>query len=256
MEDKRRTLDKISTQRLLLEAGIKPGMSVLDVGCGRGDVSLLLSQIVGESGQVLGIDKDENALLNAKEQMISQGLTNVDFLHMDLGDLELKSLSFDAVVGRRVLMYQEDVIKVVRQLLQYLKKYGIMFFREVDMTVFPSSDAALPLHLEVYDWIRKTLEFEGADISMGKKLASIFSQEGLVNGDLRSESITIDLPFSNTSTLGSIIKVLAPRIANAKLITEKEMEVDTIEERLYKERSAKNATFIGETTFTCWAYKS
>jgi cyclopropane fatty-acyl-phospholipid synthase-like methyltransferase len=50
------------TRALLLEAGVGPGMRVLDVGCGAGDVSLLAAELVGPSGEVVGLDINARAL--------------------------------------------------------------------------------------------------------------------------------------------------------------------------------------------------
>ena len=44
------------TRQFLIEAGIAPGMRVLDVGCGAGDVALLAADLVGPTGQVVGVD--------------------------------------------------------------------------------------------------------------------------------------------------------------------------------------------------------
>ena len=44
------------TEHVMQRAGIKPGMSVLDCGCGVGDVSFLVARLVGSPGRVLGID--------------------------------------------------------------------------------------------------------------------------------------------------------------------------------------------------------
>ena len=46
------------TRRLFVDAGIGPGMRVLDLGCGVGDVSLLLADLVGPTGEVVGVDRD------------------------------------------------------------------------------------------------------------------------------------------------------------------------------------------------------
>ena len=43
------------TERLLLNAGIRPGMRVLDIGCGAGDVTMLAAEKVGPSGSVVGL---------------------------------------------------------------------------------------------------------------------------------------------------------------------------------------------------------
>ena len=55
------------TERLLSDAGIGVGMRVLDVGCGRGDVSFMIGRRVGEHGYVLGVDRDSIPLVSASE---------------------------------------------------------------------------------------------------------------------------------------------------------------------------------------------
>jgi ubiquinone/menaquinone biosynthesis C-methylase UbiE len=50
------------TGDLLSRAGLAPGMRVLDLGCGVGDVSLLAARIVGEKGSVLGVDRSASSL--------------------------------------------------------------------------------------------------------------------------------------------------------------------------------------------------
>jgi ubiquinone/menaquinone biosynthesis C-methylase UbiE len=47
------------TERLLRSIGIEPGIRVLDVGCGAGDVSMLTAELVGSTGSVVGIDRNE-----------------------------------------------------------------------------------------------------------------------------------------------------------------------------------------------------
>jgi ubiquinone/menaquinone biosynthesis C-methylase UbiE len=70
-----RELDRLSirarmyepfTRQLFREAGLLPGMRVLDVGCGSGDVALLASELVGPTGAVVGIDRAAAAIVRAK----------------------------------------------------------------------------------------------------------------------------------------------------------------------------------------------
>jgi ubiquinone/menaquinone biosynthesis C-methylase UbiE len=50
------------TERLLRNAEIGPGMRVLDLGCGAGDVSMLAAELVGPSGSVVGIDRNPQVI--------------------------------------------------------------------------------------------------------------------------------------------------------------------------------------------------
>jgi len=47
-----------SSERFFRASGLRPGMRVLDVGCGEGDVSFLVAELVGPRGSVLGVDVD------------------------------------------------------------------------------------------------------------------------------------------------------------------------------------------------------
>ena len=93
------------TERLLVDAGVGPGMRVLDVGCGNGNVSILLAKLVGETGEVAGIDLDGPSLALAREQVRQLHLLNVTFTQGDVCSLSPELGPFDAVVGRRVIMY-------------------------------------------------------------------------------------------------------------------------------------------------------
>ena len=82
------------TYNLLVDAGIKKGMHILDIGCGRGDVSFLIADMVGIEGSVLGLDLDDNALEVARERASEKMLKNVDFIKSDLNALSIDNDQF------------------------------------------------------------------------------------------------------------------------------------------------------------------
>ena len=70
-------------RRILLQAGLKPGMHVADFGCGVGAVTRMLGEIVGPSGSVTGIDASAEQIEQAAEICQNSGLTNVAFRTAD-----------------------------------------------------------------------------------------------------------------------------------------------------------------------------
>jgi FkbM family methyltransferase len=82
-------------------------MSVLDVGCGAGDVSFLAAELVGESGEVVGVDPASKPITLARSRAAQRAVSNVSFRQSELSDLTSDE-QFDAVVGRYVLMYVRD----------------------------------------------------------------------------------------------------------------------------------------------------
>jgi cyclopropane fatty-acyl-phospholipid synthase-like methyltransferase len=67
------------TEHVLRLAGVRPGMRVLDVGCGTGDVSFLAASLVGPEGEVIGVDKSPEAVALASQRAAEAGLHNVHF---------------------------------------------------------------------------------------------------------------------------------------------------------------------------------
>ena len=95
------------TRRLLQAAGLAPGMRVLDIGSGAGNVARLAAELVGPDGAVAGIDADPAAV-----ELASQHTTapNVEFRVADAQTLDGIEGGFDAVTGRLVLLFLPDPV--------------------------------------------------------------------------------------------------------------------------------------------------
>jgi ubiquinone/menaquinone biosynthesis C-methylase UbiE len=241
------------TERLLVDAGIGAGMRVIDVGCGAGAVSFRIARLVGERGQVLGVDRNPQPLALAREQARELNLSNVTFIEGDFSALSSEHGQFDAAVGRRVLMYQPDPVHAVRQLAAALRPGGLVIFQEQDRAMVPASVARLPLHQRVYEWMWRTVEREGADLHMGFNLAPVLEQAGLTVEQIRAEAV-VQTPKSYYS-VERIIRAMLPRIIERGVATEQELDVEALDQRLLEERQRANATFIGDMVFGAWARK-
>ena len=69
-----------ATRMIFAEAGIRPGMRVLDLGCGAGDVAFVAADLVGPEGCVVGVDRSADALARARRRAAQRGLTQVRFV--------------------------------------------------------------------------------------------------------------------------------------------------------------------------------
>jgi len=69
-----------ATRMIFAEAGIQPGMRVLDLGCGAGDVAFAAADLVGPDGSVVGVDRSPEALARARLRAEQRGLTQVRFV--------------------------------------------------------------------------------------------------------------------------------------------------------------------------------
>jgi len=166
------------TQRMLLAAGIKRGMHVLDVGCGVGDVSFLVAALVGGEGSVLGVDLDPEALKLAEERRAVQGITNVEFQHSDARSLDSARL-FDAAVGRFILHFMKDPTETIRQVAERVRPGGIVAFHEPDsrLTIAPAMNQ--PVLARLQDLLVRTFECTGARPDVGTELYMRMLDAGL-----------------------------------------------------------------------------
>src|SRR5215471_21247840 len=72
------------TERFLRDAGITAGMRVLDIGCGMGDVTILVAHLVGPAGRVVSIDLDQPSIETARRRTSTLGLDNTAFHRADI----------------------------------------------------------------------------------------------------------------------------------------------------------------------------
>ena len=142
-----------STRRLCVEAGIVEGMRVLEIGSGAGDVALMLAELVGDSGQVVGVDINPTILESARQRVSEIGFDNIEFQAGDARELIFEE-KFDAIVGRFVLMYMSDPTAALVQLITHLKPKGIVAFQEPEYTLYPAfNHPDTPLINQLISWI-------------------------------------------------------------------------------------------------------
>jgi ubiquinone/menaquinone biosynthesis C-methylase UbiE len=104
---------------------IEKGMAVLDVGCGWGDMSIQVAEMVGPEGRILGIDCVDIFLEEARKDAAAAGLTNVKFRRGD-AEVTLPEKEFDYVVARFGTMFFANPVAALRRMRLALKPGGQM----------------------------------------------------------------------------------------------------------------------------------
>ena len=156
-------------RRLLTEAGMTPGMSVLDLGSGTGDVAMLAAEMVGPSGRVVGVDSNPAVLSTARTRAQAAGLSQTTFITGDIRNLDLRQ-EFDAVIGRFVLMYPRDPAAALRHALGARRPNGLAVFYECNLLAGLASFPESRLHQLVGCCVRETFAASGVELAMGWKL--------------------------------------------------------------------------------------
>lgn len=113
--------------RTWMNAGIRPGMTVLDAGCGPGYAAFDLAQIVGPEGRVIAVDASESFIARLREGAKARGITNIEAHVLDvrnLGGAGLQPASIDLAWSRWVLCFVPDPAAVIRSVARLLKPGG------------------------------------------------------------------------------------------------------------------------------------
>ena len=181
-----RLVDPI-TRRFMVEAGVAPGMRVLDVGSGVGDVAFLAAELVGDAGEVVGTDRSGTALAVARARAAERSMPNVTFREGDPTDMEFE-YRFDAVVGRYVLMHQPDPTAMLRAVTAHMRNGGVVLFHEPYRDTI-CSYPPVPAYDHGRDLITETFRRLGSDPLMGIKLHATFVAAGLPAPSMRMESV-------------------------------------------------------------------
>ena len=166
------------TERMLRRAGIRAGMHVLDIGCGAGDVSFLVSALVGAEGSVTGVDLDGDAIGVAEQRRAAEGITNISFRQADARSLDSGPV-FDAAVGRFVLMFLHDPTQALRLFAERVRAGGILAFCEQAASVTATSDTTQPVLAALLALFTSVFQRSGARPDIGAELYSRLRDAGL-----------------------------------------------------------------------------
>ena len=241
------------TRQFLLDAGIRAGMRVLDVGSGAGDVAFLAAELVGRSGEVIGADTAAPAVTAAMRSARERGLSHVSFREGDPVDIQFDR-SFDAVIGRYVLLFQADPVAMVRKLARHVRTGGLVVFHEPDWLAARSLPPAA-----TYDrccgWINETFRRSGTLSNMAAQLYTIFVRAGLSAPSMRMQTfIGGGAACANfLQAVADLLGSLVPAMERLGVATAAEVEIATLTERLCHEVTTNGSVIIGRSEIATWS---
>ncbi|CAI8003154.1 Ubiquinone/menaquinone biosynthesis C-methyltransferase UbiE [Geodia barretti] len=211
-------------------------MQVLEIGSGAGDVALTLAELVGPTGQIVGVDINVDILDTARQRAADAGMQNIEFIAGDARILEFSD-KFDAIVGRFVLMYMVEQRTAFAKLVTHLKPGGIIAFQEPEYTLYPAFlHPDTPLMNQLITWILDVFEHSGAHLNMGIGLYQAFVDAGLPSPTMHLESpIGAEKNWAGYRYMATIFRSLLPLLEKYGLATAEQVDVDTLASRIRQE---------------------
>jgi SAM-dependent methyltransferase len=237
---------------IFAEAGIRPGMRVLDLGCGAGDATFVAADLVGPGGSVVGLDYSPEALARARLRAGRRGLAQVQFIEGDMHDPAPGGL-FDAIVERLSLWRVPDPAVVLRRQATVLPPGGLVVAIEGDNS--PGyTEPGVTMLTPWLSWAGEAFARAGLDANFGRRLWAILEEAGLRPLGM----IGIQPHFGPGDEVGiaSIVenmRVSEPLLVGTGVATAEEIGMETFEQRLRDEYERTRMVFGSWMLLSAWA---
>lgn len=236
-------------------AGITPGMRVLDIGSGVGDVSILAAEMVGTSGSVVGLDRDAASIAWATRRVAEAGFANIQFRAGEFGEFS-DPQPFDALVGRFILMYLPDPVATLRHLGKYLRGGARIAFMELDLTVPSSRLPATPDYRIHETWMSEVFRRSGVRVDMGMRLYHTYRDAGFVDSaTLVSHLSGCGVSRAMIDYVVETVRSILPKILEFGIATREEVGIDTLAERMEAQVREADPQWVGTRYIGGWATK-
>ncbi|GHI86412.1 methyltransferase domain-containing protein [Streptomyces xanthophaeus] len=159
---------------------LRPGLSVLDVGCGPGTITADLAELVAPGGRVTAVDASADVVAQARAYAAERGLDGVEFATADVHALDFPDDSFDVVHAHQVLQHVGDPVRALREMRRVCRPGGIVAARDADyaaMTWYPA-EPGLDGWLDLY---RRVARANGGEPDAGRRLAAWAREAGFTD---------------------------------------------------------------------------
>ncbi|MET9346195.1 methyltransferase domain-containing protein [Streptomyces termitum] len=159
---------------------LRPGLDVLDVGCGPGTITADLAALVGPGGRVTGVDAAEDVLAKARATAAERGLENVEFAIADVHALDFPDDSFDVVHAHQVLQHVGDPVRALREMRRVCRPGGVVAARDSDYGAFAwyPEPPVLDAWRELY---RRVARANGGEPDAGRRLSAWAREAGFTD---------------------------------------------------------------------------
>ncbi len=167
-----------ATSAAYLLPHLHEGMSLLDVGCGPGSVTLDLAEALGATGAVVGVDREPSVLATARAAAAARADVRTAFRQADVHALPFADGAFDVVHAHQVLQHVGSPVAALREMARVCRPGGMVAVRDVDYgatTWWPEADG-IRRWLELYVALARR---NGGEPCAGRRLSSWAGEAGL-----------------------------------------------------------------------------
>lgn len=156
---------------------LRPGMRLLDCGCGPGSITLDLARQVAP-GEVVGIDREPTQVEQAAQAAAESGLDNVRFEAGDITTLPFGDGELDVVHAHMVVMHLADPVLALREILRVLKPGGLVAIRDTVIEGWWVEGTQSELRSEAFGLVQAASTARGGDWNRGRHHGALLREAG------------------------------------------------------------------------------
>jgi SAM-dependent methyltransferase len=199
-----------ATGRLLDQVGLATGARCLDAGCGPGETMRLMALRVGPTGQVTGIDNDEDLGLRAQAMLHQAGHGHCSVLAHDLTlDEAVPGGPYDLVFARLLLFHLPERVAVLRRLWEAVAPGGHLVVQDYDLRTVSVTPPLASMD-EIGRVITSAFTSAGCDIHVGTCLPELFVASGAGTADGTAVAGRLDDLTTTQIMLEQVFRSLLP----------------------------------------------
>jgi SAM-dependent methyltransferase len=206
------------TAAMLERFGPMAGWACLDIGCGPGGITDLLSGRVGPGGRVIGLDKSAEFLAHARRNAPA----NVEFHQGDAYGSDLPDGTFDLVHMRFIASTAGSPERLLAEATRLARPDGIVALQEPDgstLNCYPPHPAWEKLKAALLGAFKGV----GADLELARKLYFLVRQSGLREVQYRTALLAVRSIDPMVDYLPSTVESLRAAILNLGLVSESDL---------------------------------
>ena len=240
------------TRDVLGRAGLRPGMRVLDLGCGVGDVSMVAADLVGPGGQVLGLDLSTAALDVATRRLAAAGHHQVSFRQGMIDAFE-EFGDFDAIIGRFILVHLANPAETLRHIVGKARKDTAIVFCELDLGMTATTRPS-PLFDHSVQQIIEVFKRTGRQPEMGSELFATFRAAGLDPALCAFQHVGSFEEDAGFDFLAESVRTMVPAIEKLGIASAADVDIETLKDRLIAEAQGSDACIFYPRFVGAWAH--